>query len=523
MDAGSEPQLDGEDIQGNILPGFRREQQLFVAYSATDGDRLAQALGVLQPHVTRLAATVAHRGARKLAFAAKQPPPPSSDLWLALALGARAVAALGAAEVADLDDAFALGPLASRVGDTTKPTLPDGTANRGHRQNWVVGSLAQSVDLLLIFAHDRDVQAAAAALLDQLTALLGAPPAYCELGQLLPGDIEHFGFRDGISQPGVRGHVMVDGAAVPITTRYGVPARDGVEYGKPGQPLQWPGQFLIGQPSFLGDAPSVAPELRNGSFMVFRRLTQDVKAFYEDTDAIAAALSVQTGRSLSATDLRAKIVGRFPSGAALMRHNAEPATAEPLMALNHFEFARPLDAVQLTDPERTRIAASFADPDPIHGLRCPVWSHIRKVNPRDLPTDKGDPGATRGFQMLRRGIPFGRVYDHNNPAAAANGTERGLLFVSYQRSIAEQFEFLNSDWMNSFSGPQSGGFDLLVGQNVTASGYHAPKAANFHGPNANGMPNAFAAPRQWVVPTGGAYLFAPSLSFIAKYGKPAVA
>jgi Dyp-type peroxidase family len=522
MDPRSEPRLEADDIQGNILPGFRRQQQLFVAYSATDGDRLAQALGVLQPRVTRVAATLAHRATRKRALIAKQAPAARSDLWLALALGARAVTALGAAEVAGLDEAFPVGQIPGRMGDPSQQTLPDGTANPGNRSNWVVGSPARPVDLLLIFAHDHDVQGAAAPLLDEVSALLGARPVYCELGELLPGDIEHFGFRDGVSQPGVRGHVVVGGAAVLVTTRYGVPARDGVEYGKPGQPLQWPGQFLIGQPAFSGDAPSVAAELRNGSFMVFRRLTQDVKAFYEDSDAMAAALSARIGRPLSGADLRAKMVGRFPSGAALMRHDAEPATAEAQIALNHFEFARPLDAIQLTDAERTKVAASFADPDPLFGLRCPAWSHIRKVNPRDLPTDKGDPGRTRDFQMLRRGIPFGRAYNHDNPSVPDNGTERGLLFVSYQRSIADQFELLNRDWMNHFKGPHSGGFDLLVGQNAS-SGYHATKAADFHSPGSNGMPIAFEATRQWVVPTGGAYLFAPSLSFIAKYGKPAVA
>jgi hypothetical protein len=44
-----------------------------------------------------------------------------------------------------------------------------------------------------------------------------------------------------------------------------------------------------------------------------------------------------------------------------------------------------------------------------------------------------------------------------------------INFLSYQRSIGDQFEFLCNDWMNSALNPQSGtavgGFDLLVGQN----------------------------------------------------------
>jgi hypothetical protein len=122
--------------------------------------------------------------------------------------------------------------------------------------------------------------------------------------------------------------------------------------------------------------------------------------------------------------------------------------------------------------------------------------------------------------MLRRGIPFGPTYDHRNPSAPENRIERGLLFVSYQSQIGRQFEVLNTDWMNSFNGPQSVGFDLLVDQSVpTESGHHASKAAEFHHSASNGVGIPFDAPRQWIVPTGAAYLFTPSLSFIASTGR----
>lgn len=517
-----DPLLDGGDIQGHILPGFRREQQLIVIYTVSDADRLRQALALLHPHVTTLEEVLPNRQARKAALISAQAPPKSQDLWLGLALGLHAVELLGTRDVIDLDDAFAAGQVPSRTGDPTGATLPDGRPNPAARPNWTFGGPSRRADLFLVFAHDGDIGAAAKPLLDRLSAALGTPPTFTEFCALLPGDIEHFGFRDGISQPGVRGSVLLGGQRVPLTSRYGVPSRDGVDYGKPGQPLLWPGRYLIGQPSSgtPGDTEPVAlPEFRNGSFLVVRRLSQDVAAFYGDSEAMAQVLSAEIGRPLKGADLRARIVGRFPSGAALMRHDQEPTTPEAINALNHFEFANALEGVQLTDETATVVAPSFADPEPLRGLRCPIWAHIRKVNPRDLGTDKGGPAETRALQMLRRGIPFGPAFDHTNPAADVNRCERGLMFMSFQRRISEQFDKLNADWMNSFNGPQSGGFDLLVGQNVPQGHtLHAAKDAIYE-PGGNG--GAFTAPRQWVIPTGGAYLFAPSLAFIARHGTPA--
>ena len=43
--------------------------------------------------------------------------------------------------------------------------------------------------------------------------------------------------------------------------------------------------------------------------------------------------------------------------------------------------------------------------------------------------------------------------------------DRGLLFICYQTSIKDQFEVLNTDWMNRRNGPEGdAGHDLLVGQ-----------------------------------------------------------
>lgn len=509
-----EPLLDAQDIQGNIIPGFNRQQQYFAAFEVSDGVALRHALTSLPP-LTTLATVLPNRDERKLAIVRGAGRPVRDDLWLNLALGPRATDLLGAQQVRRLDSSFDRGMRASMTGDPTSRTLAAGEPNPSHRDYWLVGSPGAPCDVLLIFAHDSDVKGMALPVIDEFSSLLGTRPTYEELGQLLPGEIEHFGFRDGISQPGVLGRVVVNGEERFITTRYGVPSQGETRFGKPGQPLVWPGQFLTGQPTFSGDEEPLEAEFTNGSFLVFRRLQQDVRAFVSDTAAIAHSIGEATGTQLSAEDLRARIVGRFRSGASLMRHPTEPAGAEGPLEINYFSFGAELPTIQLSDG--TQVRGSHADPDVLRGRRCPVWAHTRKVNPRDLGTDRGGMEETLGFQMLRRGIPFGPPYNYVDESASGNAESRGLLFVAYQRKIDDQFGTLNRGWMNNRNAPSAGGFDLLVGQNVDEeTGLHGAKSATyFPGGGAEGV--AFEAERQWVIPTGGAFLFAPSLGFMEKF------
>jgi Dyp-type peroxidase family len=525
----ADPLLDGEDIQGNIFPGFNRSERYLVAFASTDGARLKRVLARLRPDITTLSVALGHRDERKFAFLAGVPAPARSDLWLNIALGPRAINALGANDVATLDvgenSPFSQGMTPSLLGDPYADKLANGAENEASRANWIVGSSAKPADILLIFAHDSDTVANAEPIVTEVGSLLGAEPVYREIGRMLPGEAEHFGFRDGISQPGLRGKIMQDATQRLLTTRYGVPPREGVEFGKAGQPLVWPGQFLTGAPSGPGDHPHMAPELRNGSFLVFRRLRQDVGAFYADTNDLARQLSIDSGYVIDGAGLRARIVGRFPSGASLMRHARDPIVEEDPNAVNHFEFGVGLPPITLDDG--TKVEASAADPDVVRGRRCPVWAHIRKVNPRDQPTDRGGRLETIGFQMLRRGIPFGPAFDHSVPDDPANSQDRGLLFLAYQRSIDHQFLVLNSDWMNTRTGPQAGGHDLLVGQFVPddSGGQYSTKTANFFGPRDGDQdPQALLkATGQWVVPTGGGFFFSPSLAFIEKYSTDLVA
>ena len=128
-------------------------------------------------------------------------------------------------------------------------------------------------------------------------------PVYSEIGTVRPGrqrGHEHFGFRDGISQPGIRGLTPVSRPTV------------APNQGLPGQDLVWPGEFILGYPGQdpldavkPGPvAPLPAPWARNGSYMVFRRLEQRVPEFRAFVAAQAARLGMDRGPA-GVTDGRA--------------------------------------------------------------------------------------------------------------------------------------------------------------------------------------------------------------------------
>ena len=72
--------------------------------------------------------------------------------------------------------------------------------------------------------------------------------------------------------------------------------------------------------------------------------------------------------------------------------------------------------------------------------RCPFAAHTRKTNPRADLEDKGIP--TEPHRIIRSGIQFGPEVSADEAASGKTHSERGLLFVAYQSSIAAGFEFI---------------------------------------------------------------------------------
>jgi Dyp-type peroxidase family len=241
--------------------------------------------------------------------------------------------------------------------------------------------------------------------------------------------------------------------------------------------------------------------LRNGSFLVFRRLRQNVRLFNAETERMAAELSrFPEFARLSVETLRAKLVGRWRDGAPLTRFPDDPPPGPfDLDTYKHFNFISELPGVTLADGKS--VPAAPADP---FGQRCPFYAHIRKVNPRDASTDQGPAAATQKIRLLRRGIPYGEPYDPADP----DDDDRGLLFLCYQTSIRNQFERLSNRWIDSAINPEGDkGHDMIVGQNGV------PSRERYFVADAAGAPShRVATMRDWIAATGGGYFFCPSRS-----------
>jgi Dyp-type peroxidase family len=326
-----------------------------------------------------------------------------------------------------------------------------------------------------------------------------------ELGVVRPDPAkghEHFGYADGVSQPGVRGRIADDTALTPSN------APGDENQGNPGQDLLWTGEFLFGYPEQKKDAENFTvkgdvkeppvPFMKNGAYLVFRRLPQLVPEFDQAVKVEAKKTGGATDAA-SATLLGAQMVGRWKSGAAIINAPTadDPQIAEGTPLENDFEFG-----------------------DDRHGLVCPWAAHVRKVYPRDDVPGNVNPAdeavilkaeaATQTHRMLRRGIAFGPELTEKEAMAQKSdpAQPRGLLFKCYVTSLEDQFEFVQQKWVNNanFSQPGSG-VDPIIGQ---AAVQPAPflGAAPF---SKNEAKKPKLSMNRFVNMDGGEYFFAPSL------------
>jgi len=501
-----EPILELNDIQGNIIPGFKKDCQHFLFFQIAEPGLAKNWLKSLVPKLSTANEVLkSHTLWKEMRMKIGSDPDNLDFLFLNCAISAAGLTKLGITGTEQFEDSgFKLG-MEKRAGEIGDPG--DGTMAPGAAETWLFGSKSNVADIVLILATDDESWAKQeeTKLIDQALNS-GLNLIHMDSGKVRPGKFaghEHFGFRDGMSFPAIRGRVSE--AADDFIESRNWPA--GAEfdiyrgrYASPGRQLVWPGHYIFGYPRQLKDEPELprdnsAPPgpawAKNGSFMVYRRLRQDVPKFHQFLKDGAKTLQNSGFPSdLTPAKLGALLVGRWPSGWPIMRGDKDQGADQP--GENHFGFSEQTTAVLPDDVH----PLNQADPD---GITCPFSSHIRKVQPRDDSTDQGSMERTFQKLLIRRGITYGPEMDGENDNA-----DRGLLFVSYQSSIKDQFEFIMNDWVNDQNKPKSGaGPDPILAGGKDFKVYLKNKE----------IVCPLQVPGQWVTATGGGYFFSPGISF----------
>lgn len=271
--------------------------------------------------------------------------------------------------------------------------------------------------------------------------------------------VEHFGFVDGISNPQF--------------------LRSDIARAKRRSGNRWNPAFPLNQ--VLVPVQNPDESTGYGSFFVFRKIEQHVKAFRDfETEATAALKKVDPDYQGDPGEF---VVGRTRAGWPLaLRPPANSSHAGPH---NNFNYG--------SDRQ---------------GRGCPFHAHVRKTNPRRfVPEDQDD---ARDHLFARRGMLYGKR--EQDGEEFGNFTDQpegdvGLLFMAYMSNINGQFEHTLRSWMNNpeFPGHQDPGTDSLMGE---------PHPARVKIPAGAGRSRGTTVNLQRFVTTrGGEYFFVPPIAW----------
>lgn len=404
--------VEADDVQGNILRGYRAERVRHYVLSVSDA-------GLARTWLADKATpdSAAGTGALHVMTAIEWQKKP--ELMLNIGLTYAGMQALKIRP-----SWLELFPKAFREGALDRAADNFDTGENAPEYWWLGGpSQAAMVHLVVSLYQGREPNSSAAfaqAAVDLVAAFPGAG-----LTLLAAHDASHnggnswFGYADGIANPRLARPCPVPHERTDL------------------QPAAGVGEFVLGKGyqniyggSSLGKLP---PELAgNGSFCAVRILAQDVNAF----DAAVVAEATRLG--LDPELLKAKLMGRWLEGAPLTLH---PKTSPGANDQNNFDYAPSYEYPQTQlDHE---------------GTTCPVGAHIRRTNPRSSRVA----GARYARRLMRRGMHY-ELRNENNEVQ-----EVGLFGMFICGDLERQFEFIQRQWINgdTFAPGLRGTRDPFVG------------------------------------------------------------
>lgn len=369
--------------------------------------------------------------------------------WVSVAFTERGLKMLGIAE-----EELQKFPEEFRQGMVHRAGVIGDTGNNAP-ENWVDNTNSPELcAIIILFARNEEARLKAT---EEHRKLLETCPGVkmlsgIDLQAIPPFDYahDHFGYRDRISQP-----VMKGTGEVPTPGS--------------GDPLE-PGEFILGYKAEDGlVSGSTMPQelVKNGTFMAYRRLQEHVGAF---RDFLKSNGDTPEEQELIA----AKLMGRWRSGAPL---TLAPEKDDKELAA---DYSRNNDF-------------NYKEKDPL-GYAVPLGAHIRRMNPRDTAVNMNR------RRMIRRGATYGSYLPENMPD---DGEDRGIAAFILCASLVRQFEFAQNVWVNDKNFHElKNERDPIIGNQDGTLEYKIPKKPIKK--TIRGLP-AFTTVR------GGGYFFLPGL------------
>ena len=528
-------ELDLADIQGNLLTAYGRQgfpKGRFFAFHVAQAEAGRKFIRTLFPRVTTALRWPSSKG---ILTGAVVPPRPIVTLNLAFTFRGLLALGLPVRSLRGMPDEFIDGMAARTaiLGDDFGPNRVESWDPVWRQENVA----DRRVHILVTLNSQMQPDGAPAPELDETTATLlalmesldggvrlleghrGAEPRWQNLsallgeveGKLTPVPVEHFGLTDGIGDP------VFAGQFPPVTEAERVVGNGKLTVVRGTDTPSWvplaTGEFLLGYPDEAQEiAGHAMPEAlsRNGTFMAYRKLHEDVRGWQTWVDGTAAAF----GRTFNISDtaiarstLVAKMTGRWAE-------DGVPISLAPTWADREAFNARvPVDGKR---PQALSAFTFFDDPT---GVKCPLTAHLRRANPRDMLdplTSQGRSFAPNGTvlnnrrRILRRGLPYGP----SRVGQASPDDEQGIVMLNVCASLFRQFEFVHQQWMNY-------GLDFNAGNDTCpVVGNHGPDAKFVipAAPDAGHPPFIADRPPNFVTTRGGAYFFVPSMTALRMIG-----
>ncbi|MGW0767362.1 Dyp-type peroxidase [Streptomyces sp. NPDC002676] len=408
------PLRDNTEIQGDILAGFKKDHMTLLFLQFGDMTAARNWLAELVPNIARNkdVAEFNQKFHDARTTSGGDDPQALKATWVGLSLTYPGIQHLTGKEQI-FDEVPTNSTVECFVQGSAVRADALGDKGRNDPKYWIFGADHRPVihAVLTIAADDKGRHDAEVNRQTQAASRAGIVGVHIQPGATLPGKRkgkEHFGFKDGVSEPYVKGF---DDPAEAKGGRM-IPASEFVLGADQGTPL-----------------PDGAPAwMKFGSFQVVRRLAQDVPGWWAQVDT-----ELQKLRDAKVVDentrsewLAARMVGRWRCGASVAKYPTKP-------------------------PSGTEADNDLSFVDDEDGIVTPLWSHLRKSAPRDGLYDKGEHVDEKFMdvrRIIRRGIPYGAPFDPANDEGGGPDDERGLVFVCYQADLARQFEFIQTDWVN---------------------------------------------------------------------------